>query len=158
MGLTALSRTHLVQVRQLLQEVEHMQERNMQLQQQQQPPSAAGSGSNGSSSQAIEPAAVLLCGDLNTTPDSETVRVSFARGGMRHSRFQSPLCRALLTVKAFIAWVAHRAACSTAGVLSAVQWADDSVSDAVSYPACQQRTARLLAVFIYRLSRNMSWA
>jgi endonuclease/exonuclease/phosphatase family metal-dependent hydrolase len=65
-----------VQVRQLLQEVEHMQERHMQLQQQQQPPVSLG-GSNGASSPAaLEPAAVLLCGDFNTTPDSDTVRVS----------------------------------------------------------------------------------
>jgi nocturnin len=67
--------TRVHQVRQLLQEVEHMQERHMQLQQQQQQPTgAAGSSGIGSSSQAIEPAAVLLCGDLNTIPDSDTVR------------------------------------------------------------------------------------
>ena len=53
-----------------------MQERQMQLQQQQQPPASIG-GSNGASSPvALEPAAVLLCGDFNTTPDSDTVRVS----------------------------------------------------------------------------------
>jgi nocturnin len=66
--------TRVHQVQQLLQEVEHMQERHMQLQQQQQPAGAAGSSGNGSSSRAIEPAAVLLCGDLNTIPDSDTVR------------------------------------------------------------------------------------
>lgn len=54
-----------------------MQERHMQLQQQQQPPASLEGSSNGSSSQAaLEPAAVLLCGDFNTTPDSDTVRVS----------------------------------------------------------------------------------
>jgi hypothetical protein len=78
-----------MQVRQLLQEVEHMQERHMQLQQQQQQPTgAAGSSGIGSSSQAIEPAAVLLCGDLNTIPDSDTVRVSIAGASLRHCAVQ----------------------------------------------------------------------
>jgi endonuclease/exonuclease/phosphatase family metal-dependent hydrolase len=69
-----------VQVRQLLQEVEHMQERHLQRQQQQQPPPAAAADSSSidASSRAVAPAAVLLCGDFNTTPDSDTVRVSVA--------------------------------------------------------------------------------
>jgi endonuclease/exonuclease/phosphatase family metal-dependent hydrolase len=65
-----------LQVQQLLQEVEHMQERHVQLQQQQQPVSEAGAVS--SSRPAAEPAAVLLCGDFNTTPESDTVQVSEA--------------------------------------------------------------------------------
>lgn len=47
----------------------------MQLQQQQQPP-GAGSSNGSSSHTAAQPPAVLLCGDFNTTPDSDTVRVS----------------------------------------------------------------------------------
>lgn len=51
-----------------------MQERHMQLQQQQQQPDT--SSSNGASKWAApQPAAVLLCGDFNTTPDSDTVQV-----------------------------------------------------------------------------------
>lgn len=65
-----------MQVQQLLREVEHMQERHMQLQQQQQPPASLGDSNSGSSLAALEQAAVLLCGDFNTTPDSDTVRVS----------------------------------------------------------------------------------
>jgi endonuclease/exonuclease/phosphatase family metal-dependent hydrolase len=69
----------LLQVQQLLQEVEHMQDRHMQLRQQQQPPSVARSSNGASASAAVEPAAVLLCGDFNTTPDSDTVQVCEAR-------------------------------------------------------------------------------
>lgn len=67
----------ILQVQQLLQEVERMQERHMQLQQQQQQQPRDNSSSNGSAVRsALQPAAVLLCGDLNTTPDSDTVQVS----------------------------------------------------------------------------------
>lgn len=57
-----------------------MQERHLQRQQQEQrPPTvAADSSSDDASSRAVERAALLLCGDFNTTPDSDTVRVSAA--------------------------------------------------------------------------------
>jgi hypothetical protein len=57
----------------LLQELENVQERQQLLQLQQQPPAENG---NGASSSRGVPPAVLLCGDFNTTPDSETVQVS----------------------------------------------------------------------------------
>jgi len=76
-GRVALPCCRVVQVQQLLREVEHMQERHMQLQQQQQPP-GAGSSNGSRSHTAAQPPAVLLCGDFNTTPDSDTVRVSIA--------------------------------------------------------------------------------
>jgi endonuclease/exonuclease/phosphatase family metal-dependent hydrolase len=57
----------------LLQELENVQERQQLLQRQQQ---RAAESSNGSSSSRGVPPAVLLCGDFNTTPDSETVQVS----------------------------------------------------------------------------------
>jgi hypothetical protein len=57
-----------LQADQLLLEVEHMQGRHMQLQQQQQVPSSRRP-------------AVLLCGDFNTTPDSDTVQVGAGRRG-----------------------------------------------------------------------------
>lgn len=64
--------TRVHQACQLLQELENVQERQQLLQLQQQP--AAESSSGASSSRGVPPA-VLLCGDFNTTPDSETVQV-----------------------------------------------------------------------------------
>lgn len=56
-----------------------MQERHLQRQQQQQrQPMAVADSSSDASSRAVKRAAVLLCGDFNTTPDSDTVRVSAA--------------------------------------------------------------------------------
>jgi endonuclease/exonuclease/phosphatase family metal-dependent hydrolase len=90
----------LLQVQQLLQEVGHMQDRHMQLQQQQQPPNAARSSNGASASAAVEPAAVLLCGDFNTTPDSDTVQVCEAE-----LAFASLLCPPVVSMLSVIAVV-----------------------------------------------------
>jgi endonuclease/exonuclease/phosphatase family metal-dependent hydrolase len=81
-GTVGLASTHILaalvaaQACQLLQELENVQERQQLLQLQQQAPADNG---NGASSSRGVPPAVLLCGDFNTTPDSETVQVGTAQ-------------------------------------------------------------------------------
>lgn len=67
-----------LQACQLLQELQNMHDRFHQLQLQQQPQVSSHSTSNSIciGGDAPQQAAVLVCGDFNTTPDSDTVKVS----------------------------------------------------------------------------------